>query len=103
MLSGSARRRDPWRALGRRDEMQIALAACATVRDRRARAGLNEIGQQFSSLIIKSDRSGRHSHYQIAALMTVLLLAASGFAVAGDESRSVLEIQQRRKTFINFE
>src|SRR5260370_17139368 len=83
--------------------MHIAVAAGSTVRNRRALAGEHEVRERRARLLVEDDRARRHAHDEVVALMTVLLLAASGLAVTSDETRRVFKIEQCREAFVHFE
>src|SRR6266566_3063749 len=80
--------------------MHVAASAFAALRDRRGIAGHHEVGENFAGVLIEDDRPGRHSHHNVVGAVPVLFLAAAAFAVLCDQSRLVLEIEQRREAFI---
>src|SRR6266478_257207 len=80
--------------------MHVAASAFAALRDRRGIAGHHEVGEDFAGVLIEDDRSGRHSHNDVVGAVSVLFFAAAAFAVLGDQSRLVLEIEQRREAFV---
>ncbi len=83
--------------------MHVAAASCAAVRDRRARAARHEIGEYRAALLVQHHRASRDPDHDIVAGVAVLVLAASGLAVARDQPGLVLEIQQRGHSLIDLE
>src|SRR5271156_1319229 len=83
--------------------MHVALAADSALRNYRTLARDHEVGDYFFGRFVGNNRARRNPNDEVVALMTILLLAAAGFAVARDQPRLVLEIEQSRESLIALE
>jgi hypothetical protein len=83
--------------------MHIPASTTAAVRDDSAIIGLYQIGQRLTAFLVESDGARRHPDNEVLAVTSVLLLAASGFTIAGNQTRLVFEIKQGGKPLIDFQ
>src|SRR5262249_48317264 len=52
---------------------------------------------------VEGESTWRHPHDQVRSVVTILLLAAAGLAVASDQARLVFKIEQGRETLVDLE
>src|SRR6185312_6260419 len=86
-----------------RYEVHIALSAPSALGDYTLLIGGDQIGEQTARFFLEGERSRRDADNQVVAAMAILLFAAPRLAVARHQARLVLEIEQRREAFIDFE
>ena len=106
LLAGAAGSRDSRRAPRRGGEVHIAAAARAAVRDHLALGRPHEIGDHRAIVavaVVEDHRARRHFDHQVFTGAAVLILAAAGSAVARDQPRLVLEVQQRGHALVDLE
>ena len=95
--------RDSRGAPGGRNKMHISLTAGTAVRDDRLLARHHEVGQLRPVFLVEGEGPGGHPHDEIRAVVAVLLLAAARFAIAGDQARLELEVEEGGEALVDLQ